>query len=158
MANNWTHDYNPLQPWEEVFVQIIHQEETWWRDEAREPLSFVKTGAANMSEHITGVAPVSASTASSSTAAAALAAPAVHAPPAAGHVRPARKTNNKNVPICSGFTAGTCLKLGPNSRCASDGQSVHQCCYCLSNAHSGDRCPVKNTPAKAPAAKRRKRA
>ena len=45
LANNWTHDYNPLQPWEEVFVQIVQHEETWWRDEAREPLGFIKNGA-----------------------------------------------------------------------------------------------------------------
>ena len=141
------HPYNPLRPWEEVFVQLCTAETTWWNDELVEPCQFITNNVAAVSDYVTGLAPVASSGAAASTAA--YVPSSTTSPPPDQHAaitdatRQRRTTNNKNAPICSGFTEGKCLTLDKKSRCSHDGKSVHQCCWCLSNQHGGNACPQR---------------
>ena len=162
LKRNLDHPYNPLQPWEEVWKQLINAEEKWWRKEMYEPGSFVRTGAAKMTEYVDQYAPVSGAGASSSTtrpptAAAVVASPAPAPPkPAAPAAERAKRTaNNSQTPLCEGFNLGSCSVLGHGSRCAQDGLSAHQCWFCLSNTHGGHACP--NKAKAAPKKKQRRR-
>ena len=50
LENNQQRPYDPLRPWDEVYNQLIHHEDAWWRRELEQPCSFISTGVRHIGE------------------------------------------------------------------------------------------------------------
>ena len=52
MANNWESDYDPEQPWEEVFRRAVNDETQWWVDTVEIPFQSIVPGGASPAKFV----------------------------------------------------------------------------------------------------------
>ena len=153
------HPYDPAAPWRSVWKQMP-KEYAFWKREVEDPSLMIATHAKDGSAVLSGEAPTVAKPAlhmsdAHSSHGIGLGPPLANAHPSPSHPAPPptkkpRKamedkyynkdangwtTNRSGVPLCAGFTAGTCT-----DRPCPQG-NAHQCSKCLANDHRASACP-----------------
>ena len=171
LVNNWESDYNPQQPWEEVFRRAVCDETQWWFDTIEIPFQSIVPGGAPPEKFVESDAPVRGE--SSSHRSSDVPAPPVPVIPegytlvrksdrgrGAGSEPPLKKlrtddqhpksrqgryvTTKNGRPVCDGYNEGRCEHTAQWGRCGRDGESAHQCSVCLMvgrGAHQANVCP-----------------